>query len=312
MKNIKSTSLAEFYKEAVNFTGKDINALLPPGINKEVGHFNVFDIADTIKEVKRKAVMPYNRRAYYKISLIQGRSRAEYADKVFDIDRNALLFATPKVPYHWLPKDADLSGYFCIFTNEFLIKSKSGVELDELPIFKSGGYPVFQISDKEAEEISSMFKKMQREISSDYAFKYDLLRNYVLELIHYGQKLQPATVLHSSPNASARVTSLFIELLERQFPIESPHQKLKLRSAKDYADRLAVHVNHLNKALKESTGKTTTDIISSRIVQEAKILLRHTDWNISEIAYCLGFEEVAHFSNFFKKQTSIAPLVFRS
>jgi AraC-like DNA-binding protein len=112
-------------------------------------------------------------------------------------------------------------------------------------------------------------------------------------------------------NAAARVTALFIELLERQFPVESPRQKLKLRAAKDYADRLAVHVNHLNKALKENTGKTTTELISNRLMQEAKILLKETDWNISEIAYSLGFEEIAHFSNFFKKNASVTPLGFR-
>lgn len=311
-KNIKNTSLEEFYQEASLFMGKDINDLLPPGITKEIGHFNVFDIAKTSEEVKRKGVMPYNRRAYYKISLIQGKNRAEYADKVIEIEKNALLFATPRVPYHWLPQDARQSGCFCVFTEEFMNKNKSGVVLDDLPIFKSGGVPVFKISDKEAKEISSLFTKMQKEISSDYAYKYDLLRNYVLELIHYGQKLQPATALYTVQNASSRITSLFIELLERQFPIDSQAQVLRLRTAKDYADVLAVHVNHLNKVLKESTGKTTTDIISSRVAQEAKILLKHTDWNISEIAYSLGFEEVSHFSNFFKKQASVAPLTFRS
>lgn len=311
MKDIKSTSLEEFYQEAANFRGTDIKTLLPPGITKEIGHFNVFDVAETLEEVKRKSVMPYNRRMYYKISLISGRNRAEYADKIIDIEKNALLFATPKVPYHWLPKDGNQAGYFCIFTDEFLIKNKSGVVLDDLPLFKSGGYPVFQISDEGAKEIVVLFRKMQKEISSDYAYKYDLLRNYVLELIHYGQKLQPISALYQSNNASTRVTSLFIELLERQFPIESPHQKLHLRTAKDYAERLAVHVNHLNKVLKESTGKTTTEIITNRVVQEAKILLKQTDWNISEIAFCLGFEEVAHFSNFFKKQASVTPLAFR-
>jgi len=256
-------------------------------------------------------VMPYNRRAYYKISLIRGKNRAEYADKVIDIPDNALLFATPRVPYHWVPQDPRQSGTFCVFTDEFMTRNKSGVVLDELPIFRSGGYPVFRINDEVAEELGAIFRKMQQEIVSNYAYKYDLLRNYVIELIHYGQKLQPATALYSPHNAGARVTALFIELLERQFPIESPGQKIQLRSAKDYADRLAVHVNHLNKVLKESTGQTTTHIISSRIAQEAKMLLRQTDWNISEIAYCLGFEEVAHFSNFFKKQTAVSPLQFR-
>lgn len=310
--NIENKTLEEFYKEAAIFTGKDIEALLPPGINNGIGHFNVFDISKTLKEVKRKQVMPYNRRAYYKISLIRGKNRVEYADRVIDVAKNALLFATPKVPYNWIPQDENQSGSFCVFTDEFMVKNKSGVILDELSVFKPGAYPVFEITEEEAEEIGLLFRKMEKEIGSDYEFKYDLIRNFVLELIHYGRKLQPATALHSSPNASARLISLFIELLERQFPIEFPSQKLELRSAKEYAERLAVHVNHLNKVLKENTGKTTTEILSSRLVQEAKILLKQTDWNISEIAYSLGFEEVAHFSNFFKKQTSVAPLAYRS
>lgn len=312
MKNIKSKSLEDFYQEAAGFTGKDISALLPPGINKEIGHFNIFDIADTLRKVRRKQAMPYDRRAYYKISLIRGKNRAEYADKVMDVKENALLFATPKVPYHWIPQDENQSGAFCVFTDAFLEKNKSGVVLDKLPIFKSGGYPVFEITDEQADEIAVIFRKMKKEIASDYEYKYDLLRTYVLELIHYGQKLQPASTLRSEHNAAERITSLFVELLERQFPIESPGQRLHLKSANEYADRLAVHVNHLNKVLKEHTGKTTTDIISGRIAKEAKILLRQTDWTISEIAFCLGFEEVAHFSNFFKKQTDLSPSGFRS
>lgn len=300
---METTSLEEFYKST--------NLLIPEGINKEIGHFNVFKIEDMMTRYKARNVMPYNRREYYKISMISGRNRAEYADKVINIEKNALLFATPKIPYHYVPQDEDQFGYFCIFTHDFLVQHKSGVMIDELPIFQPGGYPIFQLSDEETENITFIFKKMYNELSSDYAYKYDLLRNYVLELIHCGQKLQPATALYPAHTASARVSSLFVELLERQFPIESPHQKLNLRTAKDYADQLAVHVNHLNKVLKENTGKTTTSIISARITQEAKILLKQTDWNISEISYCLGFEQVAHFSNFFRKQTSYAPVAFR-
>ncbi|MBD0256540.1 MAG: helix-turn-helix transcriptional regulator [Cytophagales bacterium] len=302
---MKPISLNEFYQTTA--------PLIPDNLNKEIGHFNVFEISE-LQKLKRKtgSAMVYNRRAYYKISLIRGRNRAEYADKVIDIEKNALLFATPKIPYHYLPQDDNQSGHFCIFTADFLVHTKSGVVLDELPLFRPGGYPVFQLADEQVEELAYIYRKMHKELASDYAYKYDLLRNYLLELIHYGQKLQPATVLYPTHTASARISSLFIELLERQFPIESPHQTLDLRTPKAYAERLAVHVNHLNKVLKENTGKTTTDLISSRIIQEAKILLKQTDWNVSEIAYCLGFEEVAHFSNFFKKQTSLAPVAFRT
>ena len=309
---MKVISLDEFYNQLTTGTATELSALLPGGIQKEVGHFNVFNLADLLTNGREKPAMPYDRRAYYKISLISGRNRAEYADKVIDIEKNALLFATPKVPYHWLPQDTSQAGCFCIFTAEFLLPAKSGVVLDDLPIFQAGGYPVFEVSDEECAQIKAIFDKIQREITSNYAYKYDLIRNYVLELIHFGQKLQPVTALYPAHSASARVTSLFIELLERQFPIETPQQTLPLRTAKDYADRLAIHVNHLNKVLKENTGRTTTELIGGRIIQEAKVLLKETDWNVSEIAYCLGFDELAYFSNFFKRQTSISPVAFRT
>lgn len=305
-------SLKDFYKEMGFNNDNELQSILPEGINKDIGHFNVFNIASVRKRAKETKTMPYNRRTYYKISLINGHNRAEYADKVIDIKKNGLLFASPKVPYNYIPQDEEQSGYFCIFSHEFLATSQSGMQLDSLPIFKAGGYPVFQLTDHQVEELQYLFEKMFKEMSSDYAYKYDLLRNYVLELIHYGQKLQPNVAQYTIHNATTRVVGLFIELLERQFPITATGQQLLLRTAKDYADKLAIHVNHLNKVIKEQTGKTTTDFISSRIAQEAKILLKQTDWNVSEIAYTLGFEEVAHFSNFFKRQVSISPLAFRS
>lgn len=301
---IDTTSLDDFYQKNT--------VALPEGIDKEIGHFNVFETETLFNKETGTRIMPYSRRAYYKISWIKGKNTAEYADKVIDIRENALLFATPKIPYHWLPDGTDQAGMFCIFTADFLSSGKTGIQLDELPIFKPGQLPIFQLSQTEVTEIEYIFRKMQRELVSDYKYKFDLLRNLILELIHYGQKLQPISALGTAHNASERISSLFIELLERQFPMESPHQRLVLRTAKDYADQLAVHVNHLNKVLKEVTGSTTTEIISNRIIQEAKILLKQTYWSISEIAYALGYDDPGHFSKYFKKQTSFAPLAFRS
>lgn len=297
------TSLEQFYEET--------NFQIPEDLSKEIGHFNVFKIDELMAKAKAGTAMPYNRRAYYKISLIRGRNRAEYADKTIEIEENALLFASPKIPYNYVSLSEKQFGYFCIFTEDFLAKNKSGILLDELPIFKPDGYPVFQVSEEQSNEIEAILRKMHAEIASDYLYKYDLLRNYVLELIHYGQKLQPLSASYFTQNASTRITSLFIELLERQFPIESAQQRLSLRTAAAYADQLSVHVNHLNQVLKETTGKTTSQLISARIIREAKILLKQTSWNISEIAYCLGFGEVAHFSNFFKKHTTYTPAAFR-
>ena len=301
---ITNSSLNDFYQRN--------ETTAPDGIAREIGHFNIFEAEKLFDKKTGTRIMPYSRREYYKISWIRGNSRAEYADKVIDIQGSALLFATPKIPYHWLPEDSNQTGMFCIFTPDFLFSNKAGIQLDELPIFQPGQLPVFQIGEEEIKEIEYIFRKMQKELGSDYQYKYDLLRNLVMELIHYGQKLQPMSALSATQNASERISSLFIELLERQFPLDSPHQRLSLRTAKDYADRLAVHVNHLNKVLKQVTGSTTTDIISKRVIQEAKILLKQTHWNITEIAYTLGFDDLAHFSNYFKKQTSFTPVAFRA
>jgi len=126
--------------------------------------------------------------------------------------------------------------------------------------------------------------------------------------------MQPSTAVQGNHQlkASERIASLFIELLERQYPIGETHQNVTLRSASDFAKQLNIHVNHLNRALKEITDKTTSQIIAERNLQEAKILLKQSSWSVSEIAYALGFVEVAHFNAFFKKHTGLTPLKFRN
>lgn len=308
-----ATTIKDFYTE---LCGGNISQVLEYFLaeqgRSDIGHFNVFNTRDFYQsQCGSKPRMTYSRRLYYKISLIRGHNKVEYADKVVEIQDCALLFATPKIPYYYQPLDANQAGCFCVFTPDFLPKAKTGFVLDQLPVFSNNSEFVYALTPQQYDDIYLVFSKMLNEIDSDYTYKYDLLRTYVMELIHLGQKLKP--LAHDTPGftAAARISSLFVELLERQFPIETRTQSLQLRSAKDYATQLGVHVNHLNKVLKETTAKTTTEIIAARTLQEAKLLLKQTDWNISEIAYSLGFEEVSHFSNFFKKQTELSPLAFR-
>lgn len=303
--------LTELYAKLTPLADPDSGASLRPGKSRELGHFNVFNVADLMLDFRHKPPMAFDRRAFYKISLISGRSRVEYADQAVDVEQYALWFASSWVPYRWLPQDEAQTGYFCIFTDEFLLPAQGGSVLHELPIFQSGANPVLLVNKAEYAIIEAIFRKMAEEITSDYAYRYDLLRAYLLELIHVGQKLQPAPVAAPLHSASARLTAQFADLLGRQFPLVTPQQQLRLRTAADYADQLAVHVNHLNRVLKETTGRTTTALISSRVAQEARMLLRQTNWTISEIADSLGFADVAHFCHFFKRQTGLMPGAFR-
>jgi AraC family transcriptional regulator, transcriptional activator of pobA len=309
---VKNVSIKDFYKEIFSDSSGQLDYFLEGNGSSDLGHFNVFDIVKFYFSGNKKSEMTYNRRLYYKISLIKGKNLVEYADKTVLIEKQGILFATPKIPYRYTPQVKEQSGFFCVFTKEFLSKTKIGLLIDELPIYQPHSDFVYQLTDAQYLEMEIIFKKMDAELSSNYAFKYDLLRNYVLELIHTGQKLKPMESVASTTNAASRISSLFIELLERQFPIENDAQVIQLKTPTDFAKALGIHINHLNKVLKETTGRSTTEIVNGRIAEEAKLLLKQTQWNVSEIAFALGFDEVAHFSNFFKKHTTLSPLKFRN
>lgn len=293
----KTQTLENFYQSKFNKVPQELQA--------GVGHFNVFRLEDCVGP--GSTPVAYTRRDFYKVSLIRGENLYHYADKSLSVKGTTLMFFNPNVPYTFQSLSGeDSTGYFCIFTESFFTEKIRG-SLNDLPMFSPGGKPAYFLDEVQEQVVAGIFEKMLEEISSDYVFKYDLLRNYVTELTHYALKSQPSESLYQHPDAKSRITSVFTELLERQFPIETPSQRFSMRSAKDFAEKLSVHVNHLNRSVKETTGKTTTDIIAQRLLVEAKSLLKHTDWNVSEIGYCLGFEEAAHFNNFFKKQTAYTP-----
>ncbi|MEO6868330.1 MAG: helix-turn-helix domain-containing protein [Ginsengibacter sp.] len=299
---MKTETVSEFY-ERVAMPG--MHEALP--IEDKSGHFNVYRRDNQCGSKPT----PYNRRDFYKISLVIGKGVLHYADKGIEINNTALKFSNPLIPYSWEPGSGNQSGFFCLFTEGFIGSGDKNESLQNSPLFKIGGNPICFLNKEQEKTASDIFTKMLSEINTNYTYKNDLLRNYVHLLLHEAMRLQPAETYFKHTNASARIAALFIELLERQFPIDSPEHGLHLKTAADYAAKLSVHVNHLNRAVKEVTGKTTTEHISEKITGEAKALLQHTDWNVSEIAYSLGFEYPAYFNNFFKKQTERTPSSFR-
>lgn len=269
--------------------------------------FNVFQI-----EKDSNATRIYSRKDFYKICLTTGKSIIHYADRSFETQGTVLFFGNPHIPYSWETLSTSYVGYTCLFSEDFLKLSDRSESLQQSPLFKIGGTPVLNITEKQREFLNSLFQNMIEEQQSDYSFKDELIRNYIHLIIHEALKMQPSENYDQHKNAASRLTSVFLELLERQFPIESADRALQLRTAQDYANNLSVHVNYLNRAVKEVTGKPTSAHISERIVSEAKALLQHTNWNIAEIAFALGFEYPTYFNNFFKKLTGTTPKALRT
>ncbi|WP_298712627.1 helix-turn-helix domain-containing protein [Chitinophaga sp.] len=268
--------------------------------------FNAFQIGRD-----GNATRIYSRKDFYKICLTTGKSKIHYADRSFDMDGTILFFGNPHVPYSWGTLSTTYVGYTCLFSEDFLQRGDRSETLQQSPLFKIGGTPVLRINEDQRQYLNSIFIKMIEEQQSEYAFKDDLIRNYIHLIIHEALKLRPSENFDQHNNALSRIAAVFLELLERQFPVESADRPLALRTAADYAKSLSVHVNYLNRAAKEVTGKSTSTLIGERIVTEAKALLQHTSWNVADIAYALGYEYPTYFNNFFKKMTGTNPSAFR-
>ncbi len=267
-------------------------------------HFNVFQRGEACRRTAS-----YIRRDFYKIGLVVGSGRLHYADRTIEIDHHALVFYHPQVPYSWEATSEAQGGYFCLFKEAFLGTSKEG--LQDSPLFRKDENPVFFLDEEQFVFADTIFRKMMRELESDYSFKYDLVRHYTYLLLHEAMKMKPLPSSGRYLNASTRITLLFSEMLERQFPVDSAEQPLLLKTPHDFAGKLSVHVNHLNRAVKEVTGKSTSILIADRVAAEAKKMLKFTENNVSEIAYGLGFEHASNFNTFFKKHTGYTPKAFR-
>lgn len=297
MNNIES--LEELYERKFNW--------IPDNFRAGIGHFNIFRLEPFTGD-KAKPV-PYKRRDYFKIMLVIGHSQVHYADNVLEVKKQALSFSNPHIPYTWEHLDTIREGVYCIFNRQFFSQFGS---LDQYEVFQPGGAHLFELTDEQVQAVAHIFEQMFAEIQSDYIHKYDVLRNRVYELLHFALKTQPTTRLEKQPmNAAQRISALFLELLERQFPIDDTHAQVSFRSPVEFATQLNIHVNHLNRAVKEVTRKTTSQLIAERLLQEAKALLKQSNWGNSDIAFSLGFTEVTHFNNFFKKHMGMSPMKFK-
>jgi AraC-like DNA-binding protein len=256
------------------------------------------------KEVSRELAELFERRNSFSIL-----SKEEYAK----IEEMKVNMRDANVPLAWEATGEGVGdGYFCIFNESFLKSGDRNSMLADTPLLNISKERIYFIEEENLDSIRALYAKMQMELQSDYAGKSDILRCYVHLLTHEAMKVQNISNYVPHKNAGQRTSELFLALLERQFPIEIPTKTLELKTANDYADRLSVHVNHLNRVVKSTTGRTTTALITNRIIQESVQLLQHSNHSIGEIAFALGFEEIASFSNFIKRHTELTPTAHRS
>lgn len=151
--------------------------------------------------------LPYNQKGLFKISIHHGANRIYYADKMVEMEKQAILFSRPNMVYRFEALGERYPGYLCVFTEKFFDQF---VNINDYPLFKPGVLPLTELSAAQMESFSKIFEKMQHEMELDFAYKYDTLKVLVLQLILDTLKLLPNPNLKTKEsNSSTRLSSFF-------------------------------------------------------------------------------------------------------
>jgi AraC family transcriptional activator of pobA len=112
-------------------------------------------------------------------------------------------------------------------------------------------------------------------------------------------------------NRRSQIVKTFKLNLESHFRELLGGKTDKLLRVQDFADMQSLHANYLSSVIAAKTGKSVSTWIADKITTEARILLHNQSLSVKEIANKLGFSEASHFSNHFKKHTTMSPLEYR-
>jgi AraC-like DNA-binding protein len=237
------------------------------------------------------AELPYNLPSRQQMEIIwvlkgTGTYVADHAR--YPIHDNFIFCAIPGQLHQFLLQPG-ASGYIITFADSFLI-SEEGIGADLFSVFvQCAGIPV---EEEATAEMLEIITKMQKETRSSLLLRNEMLKRYLkIFLIHVTRQyeaIQPG-VIHQVENGLLRK---FISLLEKNF-------KEKKKVA-EYAAQLSVTPSYLNEVVKKASGLSAGHHIRQRIVLEAKRKALYSDYSMKQIAYHLGFDDIAHFSKFFK------------
>ncbi|MEO0385851.1 MAG: AraC family transcriptional regulator [Pseudomonadota bacterium] len=163
-----------------------------------------------------------------------------------------------------------------------------------------------RIRDVDAQsELTSLIEAALREAQGSRNLRADAIEAHAaLIAVWLRRQLMLEEHIPEPLRASGRLSQRFCRLIPNRF-----------RSGDvmaDYARTLGVTATHLTRAVKSATGKTAADLLTERLLYEARALLRETDAPAQNIAQYLGFGSPAYFTRFVQKHTGLPPSKHRN
>ena len=242
---------------------------------------------------------PHRKPIYDFLFITKGMTRRSKALNPYEVRENTFFFLPAYQITNHEYMSADTEGYFChfnfdIFTNHL---PQHNI-LRDFPFLQFIGNPVVHIDEAIKPYLLNIFLRLEVEYQNEKGVNLDIITVYLLALFTELKRFYTPSV-SVKKNTSLMITQNFKDALSRHI-----YEKQKVT---EYADMLNVSPNHLNKCVKLTTGQSAQDILNEMILLEAKVLLKQTDMQISEIAYKLSQQSHSDFSRFFKSKTGITP-----
>ena len=248
------------------------------------------------------------RNNYYSLIWVkegEGKVKADFAE--YDFNKNSLFAFSPYQPFMFAARN--IKGLAIHFHPDFFCIHKHQAEVACNGVLFDNIYqpPYISINDAAASSLDILVEQMKGEMKNTALAQYEILVSYLKIFLITTSRLkaeqQPEALEVMSDLKEPFILQNLKDAIEKDFK--------KKHSASDYAGTLNISAKTLAKITKNYFNKTLTELISERIIIEAKRELYLTKKTIKEIAYELGYDDEHYFSRFFKTNADISPQVYR-
>lgn len=282
-------------------------------ISKRItGHHKQFGLIQ-LKDLTK--VIPSHRIDFYFVLLFEeGEIELELGSSEYQLNEPSLIFISPQIVYNAKISSQELAGHALLFSDDFY---QSGLpsfrKLRKSPLFKISNHPILCLKNEHVGFLNQLISLIDDELNSVTSGDTKVIQNLLHAIIHKSESLfeKGYCKLQTPIDTNSLLVHRFQELLLKDLDPIKEHYPIKMHSVGYYADQLDVSQNYLNDIIKKVSGKTAGQVKTEYLIDHASICLKHSDIEISEIAFRLGFDDPSYFSRVFKKINGSSPSEFR-
>jgi AraC-like DNA-binding protein len=294
--------ISEFKKVLRQNTGEGVVDLDKNYLHKFNVQIHRFE--DVLRNSKR--IEPPNRWSYHRIGLVTaGEGELKTGIFRFKAKKNTLVVVPSRVISSSKNWAFETKGFVLLFNMDFFLENNFSHQLiGSKKILTTSIQPYIHLTDDQAEEVTRIFENILFEKKRQDTVNNELIAIKIIELLILCDRLFEKVQDSTMNRPLIDILKRFIDLLDNHFSRE--------HSVKFYAEKLAMHPNHLNALIKKHTGLSAKESIQNRILLEIKYLLHSTNLSIKQISDQMGFNDPNYFTTFFKRAESLSPLNYRS